>query len=69
MRGRIVDLVRAGNRDGNPTWAVTLAGGQVLRTEPGTQVAYSLDGSEYVDVDVDFTLNASGRIVGATPVV
>lgn len=53
MRGRIVDL----------------AGGQVLRTEPGTQVAYSLDGSEYVDVDVDFTLNASGRIVGATPVV
>lgn len=64
MRGRIVDLVRAGNRDGNPVWAVTLDGGRVVRTEPGAQVAYSIDNSEYAGVDVDLTLNAAGRIVG-----
>lgn len=64
MGKRIADLVRAGNREGNPVWAVTFTDGQVARTEPGSQVAFSIDNPEYQDADLEVAFNDAGRIVG-----
>lgn len=64
---RIASLERRANSGGSPVWSVMFDDGSVALTEPGAQIAYSIDNSELRDVDVDVAYNESGRIVGMTP--
>lgn len=61
---KIAKLERLANTGGNPAWSVTLEDGLVARTAPGSQVAYSIENSEYQDVDVDIEFNNAGLIIG-----
>jgi len=67
VTGRIAKLDRLNNStNGNPTWRITLDGGEVLRTQSDAAVSYGLSNPEYRDALVRFDLTKAGRVYGAT---
>lgn len=51
------------NRNGNPSFEVTLSNGEKVRTAPNSMVAFTIQNNEFWNVPLRVELNARGQLV------